>query len=83
MILQGLNSIGDDSYFIRLTNKKEFFIHLEREDDKECVYIIREGVAGACIWSKKDGEGFINKCNGSNLELVKVTKILENDGSLN
>lgn len=83
---EGLNSIDKDSYFIRLSDKKDHFIHFEGDnpnDDSEIVYRVINGEKGACIWHKKEAEAFIKYIGKSNVEMVKVTDVLKNDGSLN
>ncbi len=83
MIVQGLNSISDDSYFIRLKQDKDQYVHLEAEDKEKYVYRIKKGTVGACGWHKKEGEEWIASTKANNLELVKMSEILGNDGTLN
>ena len=78
MIYKGANSIGSDAYFIRLTDNKEYFIHINEDG-----YIVKLGMIGACIWHEKEGKKFIKESRANNLELVKVQEILTNDGSKN
>ena len=83
IITKGLNSISKDSYFIRLIDDKEYYMHLEEDNDDNYVYNVKKGTVGACGWHKKEGEEFIKMSGRTNLELVKVLEILGNDGSLN
>jgi len=83
---EGLNSIDKDSYFIRLSDRKDHFIHFEGDnpdDDSEVVYRVIKGEKGACVWHKKECKAFIKNIGKSNVEMVKVTDVLKNDGSLN
>ncbi len=83
IIKRGMNSISLDSYFIRLTDKKNFYMHLEEDNNDNYVYKVKEGTVGACGWHKKEGEEFIRMHGYTNLELVKMLEILGNDGTLN
>jgi hypothetical protein len=83
LVIEGINAIGDDSYFIRLIDDKNQYIHLEAEDDEKYTYRIKEGIKGACGWHKKDGENFIAMNEMGNIELVKMSEILGTDASLN
>lgn len=83
---EGINTIGEDAYFIRLSNLKNHYIHFEGDnpkDESEVVYRVKEGTKGACVWRKKEGEEFIKYTGKNNLELVSVKSVLGNDGSLN
>jgi len=86
-VTSGLNYISGDSYFIRLKDKKDFFIHFEGDNpenpDKEVIYRVKEGAEGAGIFHKEQAENFIMMSDYDNMELVKVTDILVNDGTLN
>ncbi len=82
-ITKGLNYMGDDSYFIRMTNDKEQYIHLEEHNKDHYVYKVKQGVVGACGWHKKEGEAWIKNSGYHNLELVRFKEILGNDGTLN
>ena len=83
IITKGMNSLPLDSYFIRLSNDKDQYIHLEEDNDDNYVYKVKKGTTGACGWHKKEGEEFIKMSGYPNLELVKVLSILGNDGTLN
>jgi hypothetical protein len=83
-IFKGINAIGDDSYFIRLKDNKDTYVHYESQDSKNMTYRLKEGLNGAAGWHKKEGENFILESGADNLELVKISDILgKNDGSLN
>ncbi len=83
MLTKGLNSLPLDTYFIRLTDNKEFYIHLDEHNADNYVYKVKKGLEGACGWSKVNGEKFINDSGKGNMELVKVLEVLGNDGTLN
>ncbi len=82
-IVEGLNAVGSDSYFIRLKDNKEYFMHLDEDNKEDYVYAVKLGTVGAAIFHKEQGEGFIKSSGYTNLELVKVLEIVRNDGSLN
>lgn len=83
-MIKGLNSIDANSYFIRLTDKKNHYLHYVGEnEDGDLKYEVKEGYSGACVWHKLHGELFIFQSRIPNLELVKVTNIIPNDGTLN
>jgi len=91
---EGLNSIDKDSYFIRLSDKKDHFIHFEGDNPNDrldkfnpmskyppvgVTYRVIKGEKGACIWHKKEAEKFIESVFGrQNIEMVKVTDVLKN-----
>lgn len=81
----GMNSIGDDSYFLRLKDKPDHFIHpdpsLETKD--EVGYRVVQGEKGAAIFHKKQADNFIKESGANNLEMVRVKDILKNDNSGN
>lgn len=81
----GLNTLGDNAYFIRLTDNKKCFICYEGEtlDGEFDKYIVREGIKGACIFTLENAINFCMQSNANNIEPVKVLEILGNDGSLN
>ncbi len=81
----GLNSIGDDAWFIKLTDQENYFIHFEGEDKvgENVVYAPKPGPEGAAIFKKGTGLRFIRESKYDNLTLVKVKDVLPNDGSLN
>lgn len=81
--LTGLNAIGNDYYFIRLTDRPKYFVHLESTEGANITYIIKKGTNGACAFSKEQGEEWIKASGAENLELIKVMKVLKNDGTLN
>lgn len=83
VIKTGLNSISDDSYFIRLKNNPNHFLHFKNDLISSKEYEVQEAVIGACICDKQHGEHFIKSVKNVNLELVKVHVVLGNDGSLN
>ena len=86
MIYYNLNTLPKDSYFLRLKDNKNCFIHFEcdcDDDETESIYVVQEGVEGAEIFTKEDAYEFIVKSGANNLELVKVISILPNDGTLN
>lgn len=83
--LKGVNSIGADSFFIRLKDKADFFVHYEGvnpSNNSEVVYLIRQGAVGACVWKKDKGLAFITHSGASNLELVPVKEVVsDNSGN--
>lgn len=79
MIKTGLNSISGDSYFIKLNNMENYYLHFNGEGEYEA----RKGLEGAAIWHKEQGEAFIALSPYTNLELVNIKKVLPNDGTLN
>ena len=83
MKLKGLNALGNDCYFIRLTDNKDYYIHLKSEDNKNYEYVVEKGINGACGWHKKEGEEWIKTTGANNLELIEAIKVLKNDGTLN
>ncbi|MDX2248241.1 MAG: hypothetical protein SF052_15770 [Bacteroidia bacterium] len=83
MILTGVNSLSADSYFIRLSDNKKYYIHPGKTIGDETEYLVKEGAVGAAIWRKAQAEEFINFTRANNLELVKVSDLLGNDGTLN
>ncbi len=86
-ITHGLNYISADSYFIRLKDNKDWFIHFEGDNPEnpkqEVIYRVKEGAKGAGVFHKEQGSNFIIMEGADNLELVKVTDVLGNDGTLN
>ena len=87
--LGGLNVIGDNAYFIRLKDKKNFFLHPDpsKETEKEITYVVAEGEVGAAIFHKKQAENFIFHSfvedRAGNLEMVAVKEIIGRDNSEN
>lgn len=81
MIFIGQNSIGEDSYFIRLSNDNTYYLHPRIGEGG--VFEIKKGTTGAGIWKKEKAEYLMGVVNEKNLEIVKVFDILGNDGSLN
>ncbi len=83
--LYGINSIGDDAYFIRLNNDIDNFVHPEAslETKDEVGYVIKASCVGAAIFTKKVAKNFIMASGADNLEMVKVKDILGNDNSSN
>jgi hypothetical protein len=85
MELKGINSIGDDSYFIRLSDKNDVYLHPDKslETAEEVGYKLIEGTKGAGIWKKQQALNLIMESGASNLEIVKTRDVLGNDSSLN
>lgn len=87
MNLKGLNSISADSYFIRLKDNKETFLHFEGDNPdnpkEEVVYRLKQGTVGAGIWHKKEAEALIQMSGANNLEMVKASEIIKDDGTRN
>lgn len=81
----GLNALGANAYFIRLTDNHNCFICYEGEtlDGEFDKYIVRQGKEGACIFTLQNAIAFCMQSNANNIEPVKVLEILGNDGSLN
>ena len=83
--LKGINSIGDDSYFLRLTDRPDHFIHpdpsLETRD--EAGYRVNKGAEGAAVFHKAQAKNFIKMSGAPNLEMVRVKDVLGNDNSTN
>ncbi len=85
MIFNGANYFHNDSYFIRLVDNPDFFLHLEGTsgDDGSTSYIFKEGTVGACLWRREQGEAMLEFSGADNTELVAAKDILGNDGTLN
>jgi hypothetical protein len=84
MLLSGMNIISVDSYFIKLTDQEDVYVHPVGElSSTEDAFVIKEGVKGAGIWSKSNAERFIKESEADNLEIVSVRSILGEDGSSN
>jgi len=77
MLLTTLNL--DDSYFIRLTDQEDVYVHPVGElskSEEEDAFLIKEGVKGAGTWSKSNAERFIKESGADNLEMVSVKSVL-------
>jgi len=87
MVIKGMNSIGDDSYFIRLKDNKENYIHFGGDNPsnpkEEVAYVVKKGLIGACGFHKVQGENFIKMSGADNLELVKMSDVVKDDGTSN
>jgi len=82
MLLKGLNPISEDSYFIKLTDQEDVYVHpIGDISNTEEAFVIKEGVQGAGIWNKVSAERFIKESEADNLEIVSVRSILIDDGS--
>jgi len=81
----GLNSIGNDAYFIRLKDNKNAFVHPDpsKETETEVTYVVNEGPVGAAIFHKEQAENFMLLEKADNLEMVAVREIIGNDNSEN
>ncbi|MBK7362929.1 MAG: hypothetical protein IPJ01_11595 [Micavibrio sp.] len=82
--------ISEDSYFIRLKDQEDVYVHpvdvyakIEEKNKEEDTFLIKEGVQGAGIWSKSNAERFIKESEADNLEIVSVRSVLSEDGSFN
>lgn len=86
-VIQGLNSIdGQNSYFIRLKDKPTHFLHYQGDNpanDEEVMYQVKQGVSGAAVWKKDKAEQLIKESSAVNLEIVKVSDVIPNDGTFN
>jgi hypothetical protein len=90
MLLSGINIVSADSYFIKLTDQEDVYVHpvnvyapVLEEGKSEDTFLIKEGVQGAGIWSKSNAELFIKESGADNLEIVSVRSVLGEDGSSN
>lgn len=74
-----------ESYFIRLKDDKDCFVHVVKSTDNanEDEYIIGKGVAGACLFTFDNATLFIQHAGASNLEVVLVKTVLEGVMRLN
>lgn len=81
VITKGLDSISDDSYFIRLKDDIESYLHLEEDNKDNYVYKVKKGTIGACGWHKKEGERFINESGRTNLELVNMKDVIRKENN--
>ena len=74
-----------ESYFIRLIDDKECYVHIVKSQTKgaEDEYIIGKGVAGACLFTEENARLFIQYSGASNLEMVLIKTVLENVSRLN
>ena len=78
MEIKEANSIGSDSYCIRLKDKPNYFLH-----PSESGYVVNEGKVGAAIWHKEIALRFIKLYKLQNVEMVAVKEILKTDNSYN
>jgi hypothetical protein len=79
MIYTGKQLIdGNDAYFIRLKNSPQNFIHFvgDNPDEQESTYQVKEGLFGACLYTKNKGEAFIKFTESLDLELVPVSELV-------
>ena len=84
MIFKGLNSISEDSYFIKLTDHENAYVHPVGEiTSTEDAFLVKEGLKGAGIFNKANAERFIQESEADNLELVSVRSVLGTDETLN
>lgn len=85
MIINGLNNIGEDSYFIRLKDNKKHYVHFEGDDKtgENVIYIFKETLIGACVWKLEKAKAFIKQSGANNLEYIKVSEVLGKDASFN
>lgn len=84
MLLSGMNIMSEDSYFIRLTDQEDVYVHpIGDITNTEEAFVVKEGVQGAGIWNKVNAERFIKESEADNLEMVSVRSILIEDGSSN
>lgn len=85
--VHGLNSIdAQNSYFIRLKDKPTHFLHYQGDNpanNEEVMYKVKEGTSGAAVWRKDKAEQLIRESSVVNLEIVKVSDVLPNDGTFN
>lgn len=87
--LTGLNSIGNDAYFIRLKDDKNSFVHPDpsKDTEEEAVYVVSEGCIGAAVFHKKQAENFIFHSfvedKVGNLEMVSAKEVIGKDNSEN
>lgn len=81
----GINKIGNDAYFIRLSDKKDFFLHSDKslENDENVGFRIVRGLVGAGVWHKDQADKLIKLIGNGNLEIVKVRDVVGNDYSGN
>jgi len=68
--------IGSDSYFIRLTDAPNTYMHPIPEG-----YKLSEGIIGAAIWTQSNAKQFIRQLKKErgiiNLEMVKAKPLIE------
>lgn len=82
MILKGLNALGE-CYFIRLTDRKNYYVKLLKQSEKETTYVIEKGIKKACGFTKQAAQEWIEYSGAKNLEMVSAVSVLGNDGTLN
>jgi len=83
MIFNGLNTLSADSYFVRLTDVDDYYIHFDGIHDEELHYKVKKGYVVACIFHKREADILLNHINAKNIEIVKVLSVIPNDGTLN
>ena len=87
MIYDGINSFGDDAYFIELSDNKGCYFHkVGMKKTGEFIYTIKQGITGAVVMTKENGEKFIKEVKNQypHTKLTSVKDVVGNkDGSLN
>lgn len=81
ILYTGNNAIGDDAFFLRLSDNKDYFLHPDGEN-----YKVLKGPVGAGIFKKQNAENFIEMLKNqgtTNVEMVNVKDILGVDPSSN
>lgn len=57
---------SNGSYFIQVSNCKDTNLHLVKETKKGCEYEQKQGIIGAAMWHKTEGELLIKQNNNIN-----------------
>lgn len=72
------DEIGHNSYFLRLADNPDFYIHYMGEKNKDEVeYKPVKGVEGAAIWTWEKAWAFIRESGVSNLDMIRVDQVLK------
>jgi hypothetical protein len=66
-----------DAYFIALTDYKHHYIHLHYTSEKKVVYVVREGLVGAAVWTMENAKKFIKHTGAGNLQLIGISAAIE------
>ena len=78
------SQLGTDAYFIRLKRtwwkfwKEDVFIHFDGKVDSDLIaYRPKQGKIGACIFKLDNAIELIKESGASNLELVKIERVIK------
>lgn len=73
-----MNMNLNELYFIRLTDNKNGFVHVEVPFIENPNYIIKEGIKGAVMFDETNAKLFIEISDVKNIEMVKASEQLTN-----